>query len=542
LSPRLRAPLSSLSLFLLVASGPLHAAPADGPAAPASQPAAAPAARPAAFGVRVVDDRTGRGVPLVELRTVSGVRFVTDSAGYAAVDDPALFGRRVFFNVSSHGYEYAADGFGMRGKALELTPGGSADLKIKRLNIAERLYRVTGEGIYRDSVLLGRTPPIAEPLLNAEVVGQDSVQVAAYRGKLYWFWGDTSRQRYPLGHFGTAGATSDLPSGGGLPPDVGTNFTYFTDKDGFSRPTVAREGASPLWLDGLFVVKDSGGKEHLLGCVAVIKTLGHTTGRRLVEWDDDKAMFRTLRELPVDGPARPHGHAVVAGPDGKPYAVDGKPYVLFADPVPTTRVPATYEAAIDPANYETFTCLPSGAFGPAEKAKIERSPDGRPAWAWRPNAKPLERDEFGRLVKAGVMKPEDAAVRPVDAVTGKPVVLHAGSVQWNAYRKRWVMIANEVGGKASNLGEVFYLEGDAPEGPWLKAVKVITHDRYSFYNPIHHPFFDGDGGRYLYVEGTYSGTFSREHEWTPRYDYNQVMYRIDLADERLRAAVADVKP
>ena len=79
--------------------------------------------------------------------------------------------------------------------------GKSAKLKIKRINIAERLYRITGEGIYRDSVLAGRAVPIRQPLLNGGVVGQDSVMASVYRGKIHWFWGDTSRQRYPLGHF-----------------------------------------------------------------------------------------------------------------------------------------------------------------------------------------------------------------------------------------------------------------------------------------------------------------------------------------------------
>jgi hypothetical protein len=62
---------------------------------------------------------------------------------------------------------------------------------------------------------------------------------------------------------------------------------------------------------------------------------------------------------------------------------------------------------------------------------------------------------------------------------------------------------------------------------------VVTHDNYSFYNPRHHPHFDEDGGRRIYFEGTYTHTFSGNHEATPRYDYNQVMYRLDLADERL---------
>ena len=39
--------------------------------------------RPPPFGVRVVEAATGRGVPLVELLTVHGVGFVTDSASDA---------------------------------------------------------------------------------------------------------------------------------------------------------------------------------------------------------------------------------------------------------------------------------------------------------------------------------------------------------------------------------------------------------------------------------------------------------------------------
>src|SRR5207247_10546690 len=90
--------------------------------------AAEPAAKSPYFAIRVVDEQTGRGVPLVELRTVHGVRLFTDSAGIAAFDEPGLMDRDVFFFVSSHGYEFAKDGFGYRGRALHPTPGGSAPL------------------------------------------------------------------------------------------------------------------------------------------------------------------------------------------------------------------------------------------------------------------------------------------------------------------------------------------------------------------------------------------------------------------------------
>ena len=78
------------------------------------------------FAIEVVDEQTGRGVPMVELQTTSGVRYYTDSAGLVAFDEPGLMGRRVFFGVSAHGYEFAKDGFGIRGVVLEPKPGGRA--------------------------------------------------------------------------------------------------------------------------------------------------------------------------------------------------------------------------------------------------------------------------------------------------------------------------------------------------------------------------------------------------------------------------------
>src|SRR5947208_2733378 len=105
------------------------------------------------FKIAVIDEETGRGVPLVELETVGGLRYCTDSSGVVAFHEPGLMNRAVFFHVRSHGYEHAKDGFGYRGKTLQTKEGGSAKLRIKRLNIAERLYRVTGGGVYAESVL-----------------------------------------------------------------------------------------------------------------------------------------------------------------------------------------------------------------------------------------------------------------------------------------------------------------------------------------------------------------------------------------------------
>src|SRR5438552_3743629 len=89
------------------------------------------------FRITVVDEQTGRGVPLVELQTVNNVRYFTDSNGLVTFHEPSPMDRKVFFHVKSHGYEFPKDGFGYRGLALDVKQGGSATLKIKRINIAE---------------------------------------------------------------------------------------------------------------------------------------------------------------------------------------------------------------------------------------------------------------------------------------------------------------------------------------------------------------------------------------------------------------------
>ena len=166
----------------------------------------APPASADYFTILVVDDQTGRGVPLVELRTVDERRYWTDSQGLVAFHEPGLMDREVFFHVRSDGYQFPADGFGYRGKTLRTTPGGRAELRLRRTNVAERLYRVTGAGIYRDSVLLGGEVHLRDPLLNAQVVGSDSVNSIVYHGRVHWFWGDTNRASYPLGNFHVPGA------------------------------------------------------------------------------------------------------------------------------------------------------------------------------------------------------------------------------------------------------------------------------------------------------------------------------------------------
>lgn len=481
------------------------------------------------FAIKVVDEETGRGVPLVELETTNNVVFHTDSNGYAAIDEPSLFGLKTFFHVRSHGYEFAKDGFGYRGKAVEVTPGGEATFKIKRINIAERLYRVTGGGIYRDSVLLGKDVPIEHPLLNAQVFGSDSVVNAVYKGKLRWFWGDTNQVAYPLGSFDVPGAVSELPSEAGLDPEVGVNLTYFVGENGFVRPTADMPGDGPTWIFGCVVLADADGRERMFAEYAKIKPPLETYARGLVEWSDETEHFEKAADVDLNAPIKPGGQPLK-------HRTDGVEHVYFATPYPLVRTKATPEGYLNLDQYEAFTCLKTGST--LDDPQLDRDADGKLQYSWKRNTPAVDASAQRKLVEQGVMKDGEGLLALRDAASGKPMVAHGGSVFWNGYRKRFVMIFNEGFGKPSFLGEVWYAEADSVVGPWVHAVKIATHDRYDFYNPKQHPYFDKNGGKTLFFEGTYTNTFSGNPVKTPRYDYNQIMYKLELDDPRLTMPVA----
>ena len=80
------------------------------------------------------------------------------------------------------------------------------------------------------------------------MTGQDGILNAVYKGKLYWFYGDTGRLAYALGNFAMAGATTDLPEK--LDPDAGIDLRYFTGPDGFAKRMAPMEGEGVVWLFG----------------------------------------------------------------------------------------------------------------------------------------------------------------------------------------------------------------------------------------------------------------------------------------------------
>ncbi len=374
------------------------------------------------FVIKVLDDRTGRGIPLVELRTVHQLRFVTDSNGVVAFDEPGLMNQRVFFYVESHGYESPKDGFGMTGVSLPVKPGGRAEIKLRRINLAERLYRITGGGIYRDSVLAGEPVPLRQPLLNAQVLGQDSVMAMPYKGRIYWFWGDTTRPAHPLGLFHTSGATSRLPGQGGLSPAVGVDLEYFTDAHGFSRAMCPSEGPGPVWIDGLALVEEGQKAERLVAHYSRMKDLGTMLEHGLALYDDQAEVFRKHRRFDLRQKWQcPRGHSLV-------FTDSSGRWLMFAAPFPTVRVRPGLQRVADQAAYEAFTCLASGAHFDKARTRLYRDAAGKVQYRWTADAPPLTPAEEHALVQAGLLPPDEARFLPKDVTTGKPVLLHSGSV------------------------------------------------------------------------------------------------------------------
>ena len=454
------------------------------------------------FEICVVDGKTQWPAPLVQLTTTDHRCFVTDNAGMIAIDDPDLMNREVYFFVEGHGYEAPADGFGYRGVRVTPRRGESTRVELRRTIIAKRVGRLTGAGLFDHSQRLGRELDWRE----SGVVGSDSVQSTVYRGKRFWLWGDTTLYHYPLGVFHSTSATTPVsPWEPAMKPPLRVPFDYVRElKRSRPRGVAVMPGSGPTWLSGYTVLSDQHGKERLVALYAKIKPPLEVYEWGLCVWDDETASFQRLKVLwnrhqgDSSQPSSRPSKAPRLLPNGHPCFwedADGREWVLFGDPFPTMRCLATFEAWQDPAAWEAL--LPQ------------------------------------KELRAAVGLSEKGQKGQKDVQQVKP---HSGSVVWSPWRKRWVTVFMEAFGKPSAFGEIWYAEADSPTGPWGQAVKILSHNNYTFYNPKIHVGLVPDESPVLYFEGTYTQQFANKPRPTPRYDYNQILYRLDLDDERLAPA------
>jgi hypothetical protein len=429
--------------------------------------------------INVTDAENGWPVPQVELRTTHNVRFISDNAGVIAFDLTECMGRDTWFTVKGHGYDVKRDGFGMSGVRLVPEPGKTLNVRVTRTNIAKRLGRITGAGLFGEAQKLGEHTDWRD----GGVFGCDSVQNAVYRGKMFWAWGDTTLAGYPLGVFDMSSATTSLTPLKEFVPPIKLPYTHFTDANGRVRGVARMAGDGPTWVNAYVTLHDKSGAERLVGTYSKIRNHLEVYELGTCVWDDATDSFKPHRVLwnkDTSTSKRP------SAPDGHPsFYTDarGKRWVLFGNPLPSLRCPATFDAWADTNTWE-------------------------------------------------VLKPPTT----LTTTDGSKVKLHTGHIAWNAFRQKWVTVFNEAGGKPSTFGELWYAESRDPLGAWGKAVKILTHDNYTFYNPRLHPEFTPTNSPVLLFEGTFTAEFANRPEPTPRHDYNQVLYRLDLDDPRLKAA------
>ncbi|HEY0061475.1 MAG TPA: hypothetical protein VGC21_05100 [Telluria sp.] len=462
--------------------------------------------------IRVFDKRTARGIPLVVLTFPSGDQ-TTDSQGILAYCNPDHMGA-LTVPVASHGYQ---------GKTVpvQARPGGVAQIELESTFAAERLYRVTGQGIYRDSLLLGLTIPLQNGALNGQVVGQDSVISAVYKNKIFWTWGDTDNLSYGLGNFSSPAATSLLPGAGGLAPGRGVDLTYLGNPSGFVSGSVAgiAPTGNPTWLGAMIAVPDSNGDEKLFASFSKPDSNMAPLKNGLVKFDDATQLFKAvIEDYPLNGDNYPAG--------GQAFKFDNqdRQYAYFKSG--GLRIPATAEAMVDRTAYEVFT-----PFSDAQNTILDRTGNAL-NYRWRKGGSGLGAIAAA-ITGAGLDAGQSLAghMRSID--TGGGIGMASTSLSWNEYRGRFVMIGQHKFGTPSTFGEIWYAEGDTPMGPWVDARKIVSHNNYTFYNPYTHPYLSTDKGKTVYFEATYTSSFSTTPVITPLYNYNQMMYRVNVDDKRL---------
>ncbi|MES2741870.1 MAG: hypothetical protein V4754_13090 [Pseudomonadota bacterium] len=466
--------------------------------------------------IRVFDKRTRRGVPLVALALPAGEQS-TDSQGIVAYCNPDKMGA-LTVPVSSHGYL-------AKTVTLQAIPGGVAQIELESIYVGERLYRITGQGTYRDSLLLGLTIPVQNGALNGQVVGQDSVISAVYKDKIFWTWGDTDNLSYGLGNFSSPGATSLLPGAGGLDPERGIDLTYLGKPSGFvsgAVPNIVPTG-NPTWIGAMVAVPDSAGNEKLFASFSKPDSNMAALKNGLILFDDTAQVFKpVIDNYPLDGDNYPSG--------GQAFKFDTptRQYAFFKGG--KLRIPATAEAMLDRATYELFT-----PFLDANNTQLDRVGDAL-RYAWRKGGSGLSK--IGAAITAAGLATDQSLDGHMRSVADAGAIgMSSVSLSWNAYRGRFVMIGQHKFGSPSTFGEIWYAEGDTPMGPWVDARKIVSHNNYTFYNPYTHPYLSPDNGKTVYFEATYTSAFSTAPAITPLYNYNQMMYRLNLDDAQLTLPV-----
>ena len=456
------------------------------------------------FGIHVIDEATGRGVPMVTLETNNRITLVTDSAGWASFDEPGLTGRPVFFAVRSPGYACAENHAGVPGVTLETKAGGSAEVKVMRLGIAERVYRVTGQGIYREATRLGVEVPLPRPNLNGRLVSHGEENVAMFGNRFFWLWNEVQ----DAGSHSIAGigaATSELPNKGGLDLSLGVHFDYLEGGLLFKS-----DGAGRVRMEGLVAVKNAAGEEHLVCHYSRYRADGAREEHGMAEYNEAERAFEPVTSLGEEFSWQcPRGQAVrVKSAEGD--------HFYFADPFCRSRVSAAYEDLLDPSKYEALS------FDVAARSFV-----------WQKQEPPISHADEQKLLSEKALGADKARLHLRCETDGRDVPVHSSAIAWNVHRGKWITIASEQRpGAAAASGRLWYAEAAAPDGTWTGAHCIVDHEPVGLADPVHLEAWGQDGGKVIFFDVTVESG-PPNSSVVPRYDQNRMMFRLDLTDARL---------
>lgn len=476
------------------------------------------------FVLRFIDPQNKRAIPLVELESENGQRWVSDNDGHISIFAPDLNGKNVRLRLRGHGYvTRTVDFWGQQSVNALIQPGEYQEVSLWRTQPARRLYRITGSGRYNHTILAGRSPSFNHNLLPGQVIGQDSLICVPWKGRLWHFYGDT------LGvnsfNFSASCATVPMPDQGGFDPRTGIPLEYLVDENGFAARMIETGKPGFTWIEYVLPVLIEN-REWLLAKYVQHKTLDEVGDAGFALMNEKSGRFKIVKRLP-DRTHHKCTHPVPVRYKQK------KNFLLF----PWELTATDFTAITNSKEHLYFSCLKTAKTIKSGKDTIsidnrtffvEKDKGGQIIYRWQKNVPPVSTAIQRQLLEKGLLKPNESLFAPIEIESGKRVFSFNGAIAWNSFKNRWIMI-----NQGNRPGEIIYSEADTPTGPWAFASKVCSFDDYNFYNPLLHPWYDRDGGREIFFEGTFTNYFSPSTSKVPEADYNQVMFNLDLDDSRL---------
>ncbi len=476
------------------------------------------------FQIQFLDSINLKPVPLVKLELGNKQTFFSDNDGNVSIDNPDFYGCRLKFNINGSGYIYPEKDFwGDTAIYPTVQKGKKLTVKLDRKCLAQRVFRITGAGKYKDSILLGLTPTnIVET--DGQIFGQDSLVAAPFTDKLYCFWGDTIG--YSNFNFSASGGVIDLKNN--PDPEKKLKISYFCSEDGFAKKMVDTGLRGFTWIEYVLpVYNEEYGKKILLAKYVHHQSLevAVESGFAIFSTKENRfKIFKREKSSKVHKCAHPFPG----------FLKNKKGYFLQ----PWEFVEDNFASVIKEREHWFLTCLDEVSKKISGKSisiegknyVVRRTAEGKASFFWKKGGIPVDPVLQNKLLEVKVLNKSDLWYCP-KVFGGEDIINNFnGSIFWSTFKNRWAAIF-----QGNQPGEIFYSESDNVSGPWRVAIKVAEHPFYNLYNPITHPWFEKNGGREIFFEGTLTNYFSGNQVPYPGIDYNQVMYKLDLGDIPIEA-------